>query len=85
MPHRSMWIYKGTDIHPADRNSSGIRWYARTPWGTLRADSKPSMRILISETMTRNQSRIWVSPNGMRHLVVFNSRCATCGRTHGGN
>lgn len=46
-----MWTYKGVDIFPADRNSSGIRWYARNvpgAPGTLRADSKQSMRELIT-------------------------------------
>lgn len=45
-----MWTYKGVDIFPADRNSSGIRWYARPGNGlTLKADSKASMRRLINE------------------------------------
>lgn len=43
-----MWTYKGIDIFPADPNSSGIRWYARTEWGMLRADSKVSMKQLIN-------------------------------------
>lgn len=42
-----MWTYKGIDVFRADINSSGIRWYARTPWGILRADTKQSMRELI--------------------------------------
>jgi hypothetical protein len=46
---RAMWTYKGVDVFPADRNSSGIRWYARTPH--LRADSKASMRQLINENL----------------------------------
>lgn len=48
------WAYKGLLIFPAGVNSSGIRWYARSPWGILRADSKTSMRHLITETLTRN-------------------------------
>jgi hypothetical protein len=49
-----MWTYKGVDVFPAELNGSGIRWYARSPWGILRADTKTSMRELITETMTRN-------------------------------
>jgi hypothetical protein len=49
-----MWTYKGIDVFRADINSSGIRWYARTPWGILRADTKQSMRELISATMADN-------------------------------
>lgn len=44
-----MWTYKGIDVFGADLNASGIRWYARTPNGTLRADTKESMRHLINE------------------------------------
>lgn len=43
-----MWTYKGIDVYRADVNSSGIRWYARTGTGTLRADTKESMRSLIT-------------------------------------
>ena len=44
-----MWTYKGIDIFPADHNSSGIRWYARTGNGScLKADTKQSMRDLIN-------------------------------------
>jgi Leu/Phe-tRNA-protein transferase len=46
-----MWTYYGVDVFPADRNSSGIRWYARTPAGILRADTKESMRQLIRESL----------------------------------
>jgi hypothetical protein len=43
------WAYKGVIVHPADRNSSGIRWYARIGSGrALRADSKDGMRDLIT-------------------------------------
>lgn len=49
-----MWTYKGLDIYRADINSSGIRWYTRSPWGILRADTKESMRHLITETMAAN-------------------------------
>ena len=49
-----MWTYMGLDIFRADINGSGIRWYTRSPWGILRADSKASMRGLITATMTDN-------------------------------
>ena len=42
------WTYKGIDIYPAERNSSGIRWYSRNPH--LRADTKAGMRQLINES-----------------------------------
>ena len=43
------WTYRGVDVHPAAINSSGIRWYALTDNGTLRADSKETMRFAIRE------------------------------------
>jgi hypothetical protein len=47
---RKPWRYKGMDVFPADRNSSGIRWYARPGNGkVLRADTKDGMRQLITE------------------------------------
>lgn len=49
-----MWAYKGIDVFRAAPNSSGIRWYARTPWGRLRAGTKQSMRELISATLADN-------------------------------
>lgn len=49
------WTYKGIDVYRADPNSSGIRWYARTRTGILRADTKASMRDLITHYQhTRN-------------------------------
>lgn len=52
---RAPWGYKGIFVQPADFNSSGIRWMARTPWGpTLRADSKAGMRELVTNIMTAN-------------------------------
>jgi hypothetical protein len=58
MTERQPWTYKGIGIWPADRNSSGIRWYARTADdldafqpGTpamLRADTKDGIRELIT-------------------------------------
>lgn len=47
---RSPWRYKGIDVYPAELNGSGIAWYARPGTGqALRADSKRSMRELITE------------------------------------
>jgi hypothetical protein len=46
-----MWTYKGIDVFRADFNASGIRWYARTDAGILRADTKASMRELITEVL----------------------------------
>jgi hypothetical protein len=43
------WKYRGVDVYPYERNSSGIRWYARTASGMLRADSKQMMRFAINE------------------------------------
>jgi hypothetical protein len=56
-----MWTYKGIDVYPADRNSAGLRWAARTPdsWPAappmLRANTKQGMRELI--THYRNEAR----------------------------
>lgn len=48
-----MWTYRGVDVFPADRNSSGIRWYARTSSApVLRADTKASMRELITREVS---------------------------------
>jgi hypothetical protein len=44
------WKYKCVDVYPADRNSSGIRWYAHGYNGYfLRTDTKKSMRQQITE------------------------------------
>lgn len=53
-----MWTYKGFDVFPADRNSSGIRWYCRTGSGEgiLRADSKDGMKELINEFIKKHPS-----------------------------
>lgn len=48
MKDRKIWKYKGLDIFPAGRNSSGIRWCCLSPSGILRADTKTSMRELIT-------------------------------------
>lgn len=51
-----MWTYKGLNVYRADPNGSGIRWYAWSPtYGMLRADSKESMRKLITETLASEQ------------------------------
>lgn len=51
---RPMWTYKGINIYPADRNSSGIRWYARMGLGyALKADTKEGMRRLITAELAR--------------------------------
>jgi len=42
------WTYKGVVVLPADRNTSGIRWYARTDSGRILADCKASMRKMIT-------------------------------------
>ena len=43
------WTYKSVDVYPADRNSAGIRWYARIDGAPmLRADTKAGMRELIT-------------------------------------
>jgi hypothetical protein len=45
----NVWSYFGINVYPAERNSAGIRWYARIGdgAGTLRADTKKGMRELI--------------------------------------
>ena len=49
-----MWTYKGVNIYPANRNGSGIRWYAYTGRGySLRADTKASMRQLINREKSK--------------------------------
>lgn len=50
-----MWTYRGVDVYPADRNSSGIRWYARMGIGyTLRADTMQGMRQLINKHVVKH-------------------------------
>lgn len=58
-PSERMWTYKGVDVYPADRNSSGIRWYARTysGEGVLRADTKDGIRRLIKARGRRKNPR----------------------------
>lgn len=45
--------YYGVDIWHADRNSSGIRYYARTPRGVVRADTLGGIRAAIREVAVR--------------------------------
>jgi hypothetical protein len=55
-----VWTYKGVDVFRADLNSSGIRWYARgvrNAPGTLLADSKASMRELITHYQGQETNR----------------------------
>jgi len=52
MDQRQSWEYKGVTVLPADRNSSGIRWTANAGVGVqLKADTKASMRQLITEAL----------------------------------
>ncbi len=46
-----MWTYKGVDVFLADRNSIGIRWYARDyrANGVLRSDTRDGMKALIND------------------------------------
>lgn len=49
-PDRRMWTFMGYDVFPADRNSSGIRWYSRSGRGYyLKSDTKNGMKQLIRE------------------------------------
>jgi len=51
---RVPWEYRGVVVLPADRNSSGIRWSARTGNGVgLRSDTKAGMRSLIRKERER--------------------------------
>lgn len=55
---RTLWTYKGVNVFPADRNASGIRWYARMGLGfTLRADTKESMRHLITHEVDTRRTQ----------------------------
>lgn len=48
------WKYRGVNVYPADRNSSGIRWYAFGGLGfKLTADTKQGMRELIKANRKR--------------------------------
>jgi hypothetical protein len=48
-PEPKIWTYKGVNVHPASLNASGIRWWALTEDGQLRACSKEGMRQLIND------------------------------------
>lgn len=46
-----MHTYRGINIHPDDgQNSMGLRWWALTPAGRLRASTLAGMRELIRHT-----------------------------------
>ena len=47
---QKIWKYMGVNVYPASTNSSGIRWYALTAKGILRADTKSGIRELIKES-----------------------------------
>jgi hypothetical protein len=50
------WEYKDVIVLPAGRNSSGIRWTANARLGvTLRADTKASMRELITAAKAKGR------------------------------
>ena len=53
-----IWRYKGKNVYPANRNSSGIRWYAHSNAGYFRSDTKESMRQLISRDLSKWRSGI---------------------------
>lgn len=54
---RASWVYKGVDVYPASSNSSGVRWYARTDYGILRADTRDGMKQLIRDGQKAFPSR----------------------------
>ncbi len=81
---RSFWTYKGLDVFPADRNSSGINWYSRTGSGegVLRSDTKDGMKQLINEYVRergkkRNPMKRHRRKRGSRKLVRRNKRRTT--------
>lgn len=45
----SMINYKGHTIYKADNNASGVKYYARTCNGILRADTLKGMKAIISK------------------------------------
>ena len=47
------WTYRGVLVTPAGRNASGIRWHAFSKAGQLRADTKVSMRHLITYSLAK--------------------------------
>lgn len=48
-----IWTYKGINVHPAALNGNGIRWWALTPNGQLRAETKENMRKLINQNVNK--------------------------------
>lgn len=57
-PVRTMWTYKGFNIYPAERNSSGIRWYCYDGSGICKkAETKEGMRSLINENLDKSKRR----------------------------
>jgi hypothetical protein len=57
-PHvRGYKIYKGIAIFPAELNSSGIRWYALTQVGYLRADTLEGIKRGITHVLTEEGGR----------------------------
>lgn len=44
-------IYRGCIIERAGLNSSGIRWTARTPYGTARADTLAGVKRVITQLL----------------------------------
>lgn len=46
-----MKTYKGIDIFNVDKNASGLKYYARTSKGILKADTLQGIKGLISETI----------------------------------
>lgn len=48
-----VWAYRGVDIYPADRNGSGMRYWALTAKGRLMADTMDGMRRLIREALAK--------------------------------
>ena len=69
-PVRSLWTYKGVNVYPADRNASGIRWYARLETGDiLRADTKDGMRLLITTKKEQKEHTKAINQNTKRSFA----------------
>lgn len=63
-----IWSYRKISVFRADRNSSGIRWYARTDRGILRSDTKAGMRQMICDMLAgcRPGNRVHVQGQASR-------------------
>jgi hypothetical protein len=62
-----MWAYRGINVYPADRNSSGFRWTAITGSGLkLKADTKDGMKQLIRSSKARRSNPRIKSKYGVR-------------------